>query len=80
MALCGCQTYYYKITDNQTKKDFYKALNLPQTQLPVSVALTDPETGATTVTNSYTVTPITAEDYDAHRPRFKPTTGSQSMR
>jgi hypothetical protein len=72
LALCGCQTYFYKFTDNQTDKDFYQALPTPPTKLPVSVALTDPHTGATTVTTSYTVTPITAEEYEANRPRYNP--------
>ncbi len=71
VLLCGCQTYFYKFTDNQTHKVFYKELNSPPDRLPSSIALADPETGAVTVTTAYTATPVTAEEYDANRPRYQ---------
>ena len=71
-GLAGCQTnYYYKLTDNYTHKDFFTVLPTPPAQLPPSIALTDPETGATTVTTAYTVTPISPEEYEEHRPRYR---------
>lgn len=64
LPLQGCVSYYYKITDNQTHKDFYQGPYVfPPNQLPVSIALRDPQTGAITVTNQYTVTPITKQEF-----------------
>jgi hypothetical protein len=68
--ISGCQTYYYKFTDNQSQKVFYKALSSPPNELPASIALADPNTGAVTVTTAYTATPISAEEYDANRPKY----------
>lgn len=66
LALGGCQQYYYKFTDNQTKKDFYQGpYAFPPDRLPISIALRDPVTGAVTVTNQYTVTPITQTEFQA---------------
>jgi hypothetical protein len=79
VVLGGCQTNYcYKITDNQTHKDFYEMLPYPPTKFPRTVALTDPETGATTITSEYTVTPISATEYEANRPKYVQPSGGQS--
>jgi hypothetical protein len=72
VMMFGCQTnYYYKLTDNFTHKEFYTVLPTPPAELPPSIALTDPETGATTVTTAYTVTPISPDEYEVHRPKYR---------
>ncbi len=72
LSLSSCQTYHYRITDNQTGKTFYKTLPTPPYKLPASIALTDPRTGGVTVTTSYTVDPISEAEYDLHRPIYVP--------